>query len=86
VIDIYNELIEFGVKVEIYDPLVNKFEVKKEYGIDLALKLDKYDAIIYAVPHNIFSSLDFSLLKKSKNSVIFDLKGVLSKTESNGRL
>jgi UDP-N-acetyl-D-galactosamine dehydrogenase len=35
VVDIYRELADFGVNVDIYDPWASKEEVKHEYGIDI---------------------------------------------------
>lgn len=81
VIDIINELTEFGVKVDTYDPWANPGEVKKEYGINLITKeqLDtngNYDAVILAVAHNDFKDLDINTLKKDK-TIVYDVKGVL---------
>ena len=88
VIDIYHILLEYGINVDIYDPLVNKEAVFKEYNVDILSCLDdkkKYDAIILAVPHDVFLSLDLQHFKKS-NCVISDVKGVLDKSQSDFRL
>lgn len=87
VIDIYNELIQFGLKVDVYDPHANKEQVKAEYGIDLVQKLvkDRYNAIILAVSHKEFLNLDFDSLKTS-NTIIFDTKAALDRTIVDGRL
>ncbi len=86
VIDVINELKEFGTNVEVYDPNASKQEVKNEYGIDL---LDKpntnYDAIVYAVKHKVFNQLNWETLK-SKNTVVFDVKGQLPKSLTEERL
>jgi len=86
VIDVINELKDFGCNVEVYDPWADKEEVKKEYGINLLTKednidLSKYDAIVVAVAHDEFKKMD---IKKSDNQVIYDIKGILK--ESDGRL
>lgn len=88
VIDIYRELKTFDIDVDVYDPLVNKVEVMKEYGIQILEpnvkeKLNNYSAIILAVAHSEFNSWD---LKKSKNQVIFDVKAVLPKNMVDSRL
>lgn len=89
VIDIYNELKSFDIKVDIYDPWANINEVIKEYGIQLLTKdelqtlLKKYGAIILAVSHKEFKSLNIC---KSSNQVIYDVKGVLKKEFVDGRL
>ena len=48
----------------------------------------KYDAILLAVPHDIFLSSGLSSIKESlkPNSVFFDLKGVFPKELSDARL
>jgi UDP-N-acetyl-D-galactosamine dehydrogenase len=86
VIDIYNELKQFGIKVDVYDPNANVKDVKKEYSIGLVKKLDKYDAIILAVSHNEFHKLNYKLLKRNKNSIIYDIKSVLDKQIVDARL
>jgi len=57
VIDIYNELVDFGTKVHVYDPWANPNDIKHVYGIDPISTLDglkKYKAIILAVGHDEF--------------------------------
>lgn len=87
VVDVYQELRQFDLNVEVYDPIVNKDEVKEEYGITMLDKLTKtYDAIILAVAHNNFINLNFELLKKEPKSIIYDLKSVLKREIVNCRL
>ena len=86
VIDIYNELIQYGVTVQIYDPLVDSNEVYLDYKLKTNESLDKYHAIILAVPHNCFKDIDFENLKAQKNSVIFDVKSFLDRKIVDGRL
>ncbi len=75
--DIYNELIDLGLKPYIYDPFADKNEVKNEFGIDLISEFKRYEGIILAVSHKNFKSLNYLELKSSDNSIIFDLKSVL---------
>lgn len=86
VIDVINELKEFGSQVEVYDPNANSNEVKDEYGIEL-LKLPNsdYDAIVFAVKHKIFDNLNWITLK-SKKTVVFDVKGGLDDSIAEERL
>ena len=85
-IDVYNELKDFGLDVDVYDPWANAKEVKAEYGIDIIKDLgDSYQAIILAVSHKEFLELDISKLK-AKNAVVFDIKSVLEKSEIDARL
>ena len=80
------ELKGFGANVEVYDPLADKTEVKEEYGIDLIITPDKkYHAIILAVRHTPFHSLDLSGLKKEK-AVVFDIKSFFNKKDITARL
>ena len=86
VIDIYKELISFGLVVDIYDPNANKYDVKKELGIDLIDTITKYDSIILAVAHKQFDEIDFESLKLSSNSITFDIKGTLPRSSVSQRL
>lgn len=79
VIDVIQELKEFGTSVEVFDPNAAKDEVKKEYNIDLLDKPNNnYDAVVYAVKHKVFDELNWSELK-SNQTVVFDVKGQLPK-------
>jgi UDP-N-acetyl-D-galactosamine dehydrogenase len=87
VIDIYNELLQFGMTVDVYDPHAGKHEVKEEYGIDLVAGLnDKYDAIILAVSHNEFLTIDYKKLSNANNTVLFDTKSFLDRSIVDARL
>lgn len=86
VVDIYHELLQFGLKVDIYDPHVNADDVYEEYNLSIVNKMENYDAIILAVAHNEFLSLNFETLKRNPNSIIFDLKSVLDRNIVNARL
>jgi len=91
VVDIVDELQEFGCKLDIYDPWADQKEVKHEYGIQTMEKnvdiyANKYDAIILAVSHDQFAELDMKRLTNGDKSVIFDIKGFLPKEMVDGRL
>ncbi|GAA4458939.1 Vi polysaccharide biosynthesis UDP-N-acetylglucosamine C-6 dehydrogenase TviB [Nibrella saemangeumensis] len=81
VADICTELTSFGINVQIYDPWAVPAEVEKEFGIQLCQQLTEgsYDGIILAVAHREFKELDISALKKSSQSVVYDLKSVLDR-------
>ena len=88
VIDIYKELIEYGVKVDIYDPWADKKEVFEEYGVNIIENLiadKKYEAIIVAVSHNQFLTLDLSKIKAEK-AVVFDTKACMDRDNVDSRL
>lgn len=86
IIDVVNELKEFEVDVDVFDPNANKDEVEKILGIKLLdniNNLNNYNGIILAVAHEEFMSLD---LKSSPNHVIYDLKGIYPKQNVDKRL
>jgi len=88
VIDIYNELNQFSLEVDVYDPWANPEEVKREYNIDILEKLNggNYQVIIIALAHNEFKSIDFKAIKEDANCVVFDIKGFLERGLVDGRL
>jgi len=88
VVDIYHELKQFSMEVDIYDPWADPAEVKGEYGLEIEQQLKKdaeYDAIILAVAHSEFLHLDYQKLKANKG-VIFDTKAILPREVTNARL
>ena len=87
VVDIYHELKQFGLDVEINDPWANAGEVRHEYGINMLSEIGVgYDAIILAVAHDEYSKLDFKKLTKNSNSVIFDTKSFIKRELVDARL
>ncbi len=87
VIDIYRELVQFGLSVDVYDPHASAAIVKKEYGITLKEKPDQqYDAIILAVAHREFREMDYAKLRNGAAAVVFDTKAFLDRQIVDGRL
>ena len=84
--DIYHELKSFGMEVDLHDPYANPQEVMHEYGITLANKTSQYDAVILAVAHKTFLTLNVESLKKDNQSIIYDLKAILDPTKVDARL
>jgi UDP-N-acetyl-D-galactosamine dehydrogenase len=86
VIDIYNELLNFDIKVDVYDPWVDPNEVKHEYGIDVICDLpdSQFEAVILAVAHKEFLNLDVRSFAPS--GVVYDVKGILPKEMIDSRL
>lgn len=87
-IDIYKELQSYGMEVDVYDPWASPEGVKQEYGIDILTKYPEeieYGAVILAVAHDEFMEIN---IKEHKNNgtVIFDVKGILSKELVDSRL
>ena len=79
IIDIYRELIDFGINVDVHDPHADKNETKSLLNINLSTNLKKYDSILLAVSHNEFLKLDIEKLKKEKKSIVFDIKSFLKR-------
>ena len=87
VVDVYNELKDFGLMVDAYDYEANPIEVNNEYGISLISEIkEKYDGILLAVSHNMFSKIDITSLKKDAKSIVYDLKGFLRRDQVDSRL
>ncbi len=80
-IDIIKEISTYGVDIDIYDPCVNRDEVKSKYGLSVLCGINEmncYDGIIIAVKHRQFYELGIDGLKKiaKKNAVIADVKNL----------
>ncbi len=86
VVDVIQELQSFGTNIEIYDPEADAAEVKHEYNLVLIDSLNKkYHAIILAVGHQVFTTLDWETIKYEK-TVVYDVKGILEKSKITARL
>ena len=88
VVDVIDELEDFGIHVDVYDPHALRDEVKAEYAIDLLAQQPdpkQYDGIILTVAHDEFRSIDFSFVR-NQPTVLFDVKGILDKSLIHGRL
>jgi len=88
VIDVINELKDFECNVSVYDAWADGDEVQREYGFGLideeTLKTNKYDAVVLAVSHDRFKTIDIESLKVDKNAIVYDIKSALDK--SDGKL
>ena len=82
VIDVIEELQEFGCDITVSDYWADKDEVKHEYNLSLDndVNYDDYEAIVMAVSHDKYKNLEFS----NKNQVVYDIKSILK--NSDGRL
>lgn len=87
VIDIYHALQEYNLHITVYDPWADPGIVRHEYGIEVTNQLPsgQFDAVIMAVAHQKFESLDVERLAKPWH-VVFDVKGMLDKEKVDGRL
>ena len=87
VIDIIHELQQFGLVVDVFDPLAAKEEVLQKHQISLIddIYQQNYSLIILAVAHQEFLSIDFGELKKV-DTVLFDTRSVLKREWVDARL
>lgn len=99
VVDIYKELQQYGLEVDLYDPWANPEEVQHEYGIKCHSSLntlngtpspsgvggEDYNAVILAVAHDQFLSMDIKNIL-ADNAVVFDTKAALPRELVDARL
>jgi len=86
VVDVYKELKDFGMDIDVCDPWASEGQVSEEHGISLIKNPDgKYHAVILAVAHASFQQLTFSDFTNA-NSVVYDLKSILPKNSVDSRL
>ncbi|MGB1308621.1 MAG: nucleotide sugar dehydrogenase, partial [Oceanihabitans sp.] len=89
VIDIVRELESFQVAVDVMDPWASNEAVQQKHGfslVDLDLETQNtYQAVILAVAHQAFISIDLQKLK-AENAVVFDVKSFFPKEQVDARL
>ena len=96
VIDIVRELQEYGIQVQVVDPVADVGEVKREYGIDLC-KLEDIsgvDAVVVAVAHDEFKRINLEDLKNlykrydndKNNEVLEEIAATLHEDSDNSKL
>lgn len=90
IVDIYHTLAEYTHNITVFDPWANPEAVKHEYDIKIFNQFpenEKYDAVILGVAHSQFKELDIrGLLADKTNGVVYDVKGILSRDNIDGRL
>jgi len=90
VVDMVDEFKEFGARVDVCDPWVDKSEALNEYGVTVIdhLKESHYDAIVLAVAHREFVEMGAEAIHRlgKQNHVLYDIKYVLKADEVDGRL
>lgn len=84
-IDVYKELESYGISVSVNDPWADASEVAHEFGIELSQLVSGYDAVVLTVSHKEFLDLDIKSLVK-ENGVVYDAKGILNRSQIDGRL
>ncbi|MDQ7733399.1 Vi polysaccharide biosynthesis UDP-N-acetylglucosamine C-6 dehydrogenase TviB [Halomonas sp. SpR1] len=90
IVDMVKELESFNMHVDIYDSWANSEEVQEEYGLKLETDLIEgvYDAIVLAVDHSEFKEWGAGKIRSfgKEKHVLYDVKHVLTKNESDLRL
>ena len=87
VIDIVRELQEYGVNVQVFDPLSSAHEIQSEYNLtvsDNECQMQSAQAVILAVPHKYFLDKNWeyiSNLLNNKTGVVIDVKGKLDRNQ-----
>lgn len=90
VIDVVNELADYGAEVDVYDPWVQLSQAQDEHGVTLISEpnVNTYDGILLAVAHSEFLSLGSKGVRDYGKAahIFYDLKSVFSSAESDLRL
>lgn len=90
VADIINELSDYHVNVDIYDPWVDPAEVQAEFGFSLTAKPGRgqYDAIVLAVSHREFAEMGARAIREfgKAEHVFYDIKSLFPADASDLRL
>ncbi len=90
VADIVDELQSYSVGVDVYDPCVNADAMQRENGLRPieAPESGAYDGIIVAVSHSQFTSMGSDAIRAlgKPGALLYDIKGILAKSESDLRL
>src|SRR5690606_23385880 len=63
VVDIYHELVSFGLEVDIFDPWADAGEVMREYGLQVLNQIEEgavYEGMVVAVAHAEFRDFDYA--------------------------
>ena len=87
VIDIVRELQDYGIKVQVFDPMSDAHEIQKEYNIDVLADEDQLQpahAVVLAVPHQYFMDKDWSYivsLLENKTGTVIDVKAKLDRNK-----
>ena len=73
-----------NINISIYDPLVSDNQLDKKLKNIKVKKLisNKYDALVYALDHDIFHPIELRKITRvlKKKSFVYDIKSILPKT------
>jgi UDP-N-acetyl-D-galactosamine dehydrogenase len=85
VIDIVRELQDYGIKIQVFDPMSNADEIQKEYNLDVLVSEDQLQpahAVMLAVPHQYFMDKNWSYISgllENKTGAVIDVKAKLDR-------
>ena len=90
VVDVIDELRDYGARVDVHDPWADAAEARAEYGIDLLASPEAgaYDGVVLAVAHNTYRDQGAEALRAYGRypHVFCDLKSVFAQDKSDLRL
>ncbi len=91
VADVVAALRDFSAEVDIHDPWADAAEARHEYGLTLLDALPAtptYDAIVISVAHREYAAMGAAAVRAlgKPGAILFDVKGVFPKADSDGRL
>jgi len=87
---VINDLVTYGIEVEVYDPWADPAEARREYGITPISELQEgqYDAVIVAVAHRQFEEMGVEKIRTlcCEDGVVYDVKSLFPLESVDGRL
>tara|TARA_B100001057_G_scaffold500770_1_gene617706 strand:- start:848 stop:2158 length:1311 start_codon:yes stop_codon:yes gene_type:complete len=87
---VVKELAKYDCKLDLYDPWVDREDIKKNYNIYPKTKLSKntYDGVLITVAHKEFKDMGIKTISQlcKKNRIIYDLKYLFAKDQVDLRL
>ena len=90
VIDIIQELADYGARVDVWDPWIAPETARQEYGLTLVGEAGQgaYDGIVLAVAHREFAALGARAIRAfgKPDAVLFDVKAILPAESADLRL
>lgn len=85
-IDIIRELQDYGIEVQIFDPMADAHEIMEEYGVAVVADesgLKPAHAVLLVVPHQYFMAKDWAYISgllAGQTGVVIDVKAKLDRT------
>lgn len=88
VVDVIKELEEYGMEVNVVDPVADEGDLWNEYKINLCNigEIKEMDAVIFAVPHEEFKNIDLEDVKKMYGSTKYRNSEVVHEVAATSEL